>query len=1212
MFSKIFLFELQIQFRRPATYLYFAAILIFSLGTFATGSLPLAEKEHINAPYVLALWCAAMSMILALIGSSVMGLPIYRDIEYRTKQYYLTYPISEGGYFWGHYLGAFIGLLFIASGIIIGAYGGTLLGPIMGWRYIEQYGTNSPAYYLQPFFTVALTNLFFTASLFYGLVSLTRSVKVIYGGGVLLFLCYFLSFFFLINDHSTTVVNLADPFAINGIMLQANDATIIQKNSSLIAISGTFLVNRLLWTAMGFAILFLAYGRFSFGRFFSEQAGKKLIVDTPINTSVSHIPKVRVSFKKPYGRRTLASLVKTELLNLVTDNYFWIILSSGIIFLLLSFGMGVSPFGIPELPRTVLLFNIFTDTFPFYFFIFILFYTGEILHRERGSGFAVINDTLPPSNRLLSASKLVTLLLLGISMALIPVVCGLGVQIAQGFYHFNFTLYATQVFLLLIPRLIEIVIFCYAVHVLVNQKFVGHTIGLLLWLVLFFLDKSGTLDYHLLLYGITPKYQLSDMDGLGHMSGPVIWFNIYWLLFGGLLIIAAALGYNRGISSAFKDRCMLARQRFNRTTRRVTMVVLTVFLIVGSFIYYNVSYLNNYLTQNEQTVRKVKFEIALKRFAGLPFPKVIRIRSQVNLYPDKQQASTNAWVTIINQSTLPITQLLVDGDELTEFNIITQGKAIPYTYPLFYHRGIFNFFKPENEPSEYRLYHFSHALVPGDSLLLEVHSSQIYTGFSNDLYAENMLHNGTLFTGGLPSLGYDAAEELTDPFERRKYHLPKRIEPGDIPQDDPVGRATLKAGPTIDLLKLDITISTSAGQTALAPGKLIKQWQQGGRNYFHYTLADPGCYMPLSMLSARYAILQDTVQLHNLVKIAVYYHPQHAANIGRFMAAYKDGLHYFNTVYGDYPFGDIRLAENNVYQNKITSLATLDAYTEDFAWNAHFSDPNQFDYIYFRTARTLAQQWWRFQVSPNNTVGSLIISEGLANYSALALMEKKYGKANMRNILLDQLNDYNYRRTRLDEPEHPLLTMNLPEQGGKAGVALFGLQNLIGEDSLNAALRDFKNNYAFKNKPPYAGNNDLYRYLQKHVPDSLKYYLADNWLKVTTYNNKVTEAKAIAISGGGYRVTFTVNVDKSALDKNGREVPVKSMNDYINLGVFAAGTINKAGRWQTNPLYLKRYKLTAGTHTITVKVKGKPEFVGIDPYANLMDKNAGDNMKNLN
>lgn len=1212
MFYKIFLFELQIQFRRPATYLYFAAILIFSIGTFATGSLPLSEKEHINAPYIIALWCAAMSMVMALIGSSIMGLPIYRDIEYNSKQYYLTYPISKAGYYWGRYLGAFFCLLFIAGGIIIGAYIGTMLGPIMGWRYSGQYGSNSIKYYLQPYFAIALTNLFFTASLFYGLVALTRNIKIIYGGGVLLFLGYFLSFFFLMNDHSSTFINLIDPFAVNGVMLQANDATIIQKNTSLILIAGTFLWNRLLWTSIGFAILLIAYKRFSFSCFFSEKKAKTPIDDEPFRTPPSSISPVFVSFKKPYSKRILISLVKTELLNLVSDNYFWIILSSGVFFLLLSFWMGVSPYGIPELPRTVLLFNIFNDTFPFYIFIFILFYTGEVLHRECSSGFAVINDALPPANRILNAAKLIALLILGMSMTMIPVVAGIVTQLAKGFYQFNLTLYAVNVFALLVPRLIEIVIFCYVVHVIINQKFVGHTIGLLLWIALFFLNKSGTLDYHLLLYAYTPKYQVSDMDGLGHMLGPVSWFNTYWLLFDGLLIILCALFYFRGISNGVKDRVRLAAQRFDAGTKWAAGIVFITFLGVGGFIYYNVSYLNNYLTQDEQTARKVSFENALKRYAGLPFPKVTNLKLHIDLYPDKQQAFTSAWVTITNQTNRPITQLLVDGDELTDFSIKNEQGAISFTYPLYYRRGVFNFFRPESEPSEYRLYHFSRALLPGDSLLLEVHSSQIYTGFSNDTYAQDLLRNGTFFKGGLPSLGYDAAEELTDPFERRKYHLPKRKAESDIPQDDPIGRATLKAGPTIDLLNLDITVSTSADQTALAPGKLIKRWTQNGRNYFHYSETNPGLYMPMRILSARYAVLRDTVKLHHPVNIAVYYHPQHGSNINRFMTAYKDGLHYFSSVYGDYPFQDIRLAESNVYENPITSLATLDAYSESFAWNAHFSDANQFDYAYFRTVRTLAQQWWRFQVSPNNTVGSLIIPEGLATYSALALMEKKYGRDNMRNIILDQLGEYNYKRSHLDEPEHPLLAMNLPEQSGKAGVVLYGLKSLIGEDSLNSALLDFKTKYAFKSKPPYAGNNDLYRYLQKHVADSLKYYLEDNWLKVTVYDNKVTEAKATPIGKNEYQVTFTVNVAKTEIDKNGKEIPVKTTNDYIDLGVFTANTINKAGRWQTNPLYLKKYRLTAGTHTITVKVNGKPEYVGIDPFANLIDRNENDNLKNLN
>ncbi len=123
MFWKIFLFEIQNRLRRPAVYIYFAAALIFATFIFATGSVPLGDKEHINAPYLIALYCAAITMLMMLISSSIMGTPLYRDIEYNTKDYYLTYPITKAGYFWGRYLGSFLFMLFIgSSAIVIGGY----------------------------------------------------------------------------------------------------------------------------------------------------------------------------------------------------------------------------------------------------------------------------------------------------------------------------------------------------------------------------------------------------------------------------------------------------------------------------------------------------------------------------------------------------------------------------------------------------------------------------------------------------------------------------------------------------------------------------------------------------------------------------------------------------------------------------------------------------------------------------------------------------------------------------------------------------------------------------------------------------------------------------------------------------------------------------------------------------------------------------------
>ena len=71
------------------------------------------------------------------------------------------------------------------------------------------------------------------------------------------------------------------------------------------------------------------------------------------------------------------------------------------------------------------------------------------------------------------------------------------------------------------------------------------------------------------------------------------------------------------------------------------------------------------------------------------------------------------------------------------------------------------------------------------------------------------------------------------------------------------------------------------------------------------------------------------------------------------------------------------------------------------------------------------------------------------------------------------------------------------------------------------------------------------------------------------------------------------------------------MNDYIDVGVFAADTKTKDGQIHTNPLYLQKHKFTAGEHTIDIIVTGKPVKAGIDPYFKLIDKTMNDNIKEL-
>ena len=116
----------------------------------------------------------------------------------------------------------------------------------------------------------------------------------------------------------------------------------------------------------------------------------------------------------------------------------------------------------------------------------------------------------------------------------------------------------------------------------------------------------------------------------------------------------------------------------------------------------------------------------------------------------------------------------------------------------------------------------------------------------------------------------------------------------------------------------------------------------------------------------------------------------------------------------------------------------------------------------------------------------------------------------------------------------------------------------------------------------------------------------DTWKKITLYDNKATSAKSVNVGKDLYDVTIQINTNKYYADSTGKETLAK-MNDYIDIGVFAAESTDKNGRKKVNPLFLQKYKLMPGQKSIKVRVKGKPVKAGIDPYNKLIDRIPDDN-----
>src|SRR3546814_4109532 len=78
------------------------------------------------------------------------------------------------------------------------------------------------------------------------------------------------------------------------------------------------------------------------------------------------------------------------------------------------------------------------------------------------------------------------------------------------------------------------------------------------------------------------------------------------------------------------------------------------------------------------------------------------------------------------------------------------------------------------------------------------------------------------------------------------------------------------------------------------------------------------------------------------------------------------------------------------------------------------------DYVFYVTAHEVAHQWWAHQVVGANVQGATMLSESLAQYSALMVMEHEYGPRKMRKFLRHELDTYLMSRATERVRELPL------------------------------------------------------------------------------------------------------------------------------------------------------------------------------------------------
>ena len=117
--------------------------------------------------------------------------------------------------------------------------------------------------------------------------------------------------------------------------------------------------------------------------------------------------------------------------------------------------------------------------------------------------------------------------------------------------------------------------------------------------------------------------------------------------------------------------------------------------------------------------------------------------------------------------------------------------------------------------------------------------------------------------------------------------------------------------------------------------------------------------------------------------------------------AARKSLAYFTANFGPYQHRHLRIVEFPALRPRCARrFRALIAFSESIGVQRPPRPATEaIDYPFYVTAHEVAHQWWGHQVVGANVQGVAMLHETLAQYSALMVMEKEFGRRGMRRVL---------------------------------------------------------------------------------------------------------------------------------------------------------------------------------------------------------------------
>ena len=1191
MFKEIFFLEIKGALRQPMIYIFMFIMALMVFGAVSSDNVIIGGtvgNVHKNAPHIVATYTLILTLLSLLIAAAFFNNAALRDHTNQFNEILFSTPLGKPAYFLGRFFGAWVLSTIPLLGIYIGFILATIIAPAAGWLEPERLGPIYFNSFVSTYLIFVLPNMFVAGAIIFALANKWKNTIVSFMGALGLIIIYSISGTLLSDIDNQTIGSMLDTFGIRTYFIDTKYFTPSEKNTIIPSLNGLVLWNRLTWMIIGTAILLLSYWSFSFKT--KKEKVKKMKLKDRAEKSVVMIelmPKVTQSVNNSTFWKQFMSFFKTSFLSIVKNPTFKILFLFSLVLYIVTLVSGFEYYGLKSFPVTYKMVDSINEAAGLFVIIILVFFSGEIIWRDRLHHINEVIDATPHLSISSLLGKVLALVSVVSILHFLLIILGVGYQAINGYTHFQFDVYTISFVLGNLPTYIAWSAVLVFFQVVINQRYIAYFVSILFIFMIDILWAVLDIQSNMVSIGSTPLQMYSDMNGFGDAITGSIWFNAYWVLLGFVLLAASALLWTRGKVSLMKERLAIASKSMNSSSGYAFFGLLILWLACAGFVYYNSQILNPYTTTDERELLQVEYEQKYKQYEAMPIPKITDVDYTIDIFPDERKVEAKATISLANTS----------GEEINELHFSTDKSwntviSIPNAEMTF-----------QDENDLYRIYSLSKPFMAGETMNIEVMSHYLRNGFENEVENNSIAANGTFINNWdiLPTIGYSDRFELDDKNDRRSYGLPAKARMPKL--EYPCGKACdvnyLTDG-RADWVNVHTTISTSGDQLAIAPGSLKKEWQQDGRNYYEYELDHPSQNF-YSFMSANYEVKRKT---WNGIDIEVYYDQEHGDNVDMMLNAVQRSLEYYTENFGPYYHKQARIIEFPRYASFAQAFPGTMPYSEAIGFIADMRDGEGNNIVDAVVAHEMAHQWWAHQEMSAKMQGGTMLTESFSEYSSLMVMKKESTPMKMREFL--KYNHERYLRGRSQETDGELPLYKVENQGhihyGKGSLILYALQDYIGEDSVNAAMREFLEQTRYKG-PPYATSMDFLSILEPKVPDSLHYLINDWFKEITLYDYRLKEATYSKREDGKYEIYLSIEAYKVKADSLGNETQ-ETPNDWVYIGLFADDD-------EEELMMEKKVKFDSENLSFTLVADSLPAKAAIDPRRILIERVYSDNIKTV-